>query len=159
MYICSKDTKLFRVLNFPQVKLRLQHDKGKTQVFDILRKTFVLLTPEEWVRQHVVHFLLNEKNFPAGLTEVEKQITLFNTVKRVDILVRDKTLKALLLVECKAVGVALTQKEVNQMSRYQITLKAPYSMLTNGLNHIVMKLVDEKVIFLQDLPSYKEMLE
>jgi hypothetical protein len=147
---------LFSPLNFPAVKLKLRKEKSQTQVFDFIRKKYVLLTPEEWVRQHVMHYLVEEKKFPIGLIEIEKQISLFNTNKRVDILVRDKTLSPLLLVECKAVDVALTQTEINQLARYQITLQAPYCMLTNGIKHVVMKLEDKKVTFLQELPVYHE---
>jgi len=147
---------LFSPLNFPAVKLRLREEKTQTQVFDVIRKRYILLTPEEWVRQHVIHFLAEEKKFPTGLIEIEKQISLFNTNKRVDILVRDKNLKPLLLIECKAADVILKQNEISQLTRYQITLQAPYCMLTNGLNHVVMKLEGEKVTFLQELPSYHE---
>ena len=147
---------MFTPLNFPAVKLRLREEKAQTHVFDVIRKKYILLTPEEWVRQHVIHFLVDEKKFPTGLIEIEKQIALFNTNKRVDILVRDKNLKPLLLVECKAADVALKQNEINQLARYQITLQAPYCMLTNGINHIVMKLEGEKVTFLPELPSYQE---
>jgi len=147
---------LFSPLNFPAVKLKLRKEKSQTQVFDFIRKKYVLLTPEEWVRQHVMHYLVEEKKFPIGLIEIEKQISLFNTNKRVDILVRDKTLSPLLLVECKAVDVALTQTEINQLARYQITLQAPYCMLTNGIKHVVMKLEEKKVTFLQELPVYHE---
>ena len=127
-------------------------------MFDSIRKTYVLLTPEEWVRQHVIHFLIEEKKYPAGLIEVEKQITLFNTTKRVDVLVRDKNLKPLLLIECKAAEVALKQNEVNQLARYQITLQAPYCVLTNGLNHVVMKLENGSVFFLEELPTYTDII-
>ncbi|HXU26164.1 MAG TPA: type I restriction enzyme HsdR N-terminal domain-containing protein [Bacteroidia bacterium] len=146
---------MFTPLNFPAVKLRLREEKTQTQVFDVVRKKYVLLTPEEWVRQHVIHFLIEEKEFPTGLIEIEKQISLFNTNKRVDILVRTTNLKPLLLVECKAADVALTQTEINQLARYQITLQAPYCMLTNGVNHVVMKLENEKTVFLKELPHYK----
>lgn len=149
---------MFKPLNFPQVKLRLRKEKSQSQVFDIIRKKYVLLTPEEWVRQHAIHFIIDEKKFPAGLIEIEKQITLFNTTKRVDILVRDKDLKPLLLIECKAVGIELTQTEINQLARYQITIKAPYCMLTNGMKHVVMKLKGDEVIFLKELPAYEEVI-
>ena len=154
MYFAFKDTKLFSPLNFPEFNFRLRKDKDQTQVFDVVRKKYVLLTPEEWVRQHVIWFLLQEKGFPAGLIEVEKQITLFNTTKRVDILVRNTTLDPLLLVECKAAEIPLQQKEINQLARYQIKLQAPYCMLSNGLNHVVLKLEGEKVEFLKELPAY-----
>lgn len=147
---------MFSPLNFPAVKLRLREEKNQTQVFDVIRKKHIVLTPEEWVRQHVIHFIIDEKKFPVGLIEVEKQITLFNTTKRVDVLVRNTNLHPLLLVECKAINVPLTQAEINQLARYQITLQAPYCMLTNGINHIVMKLEGETVTFLQELPVYTE---
>ena len=145
---------MFPPLNFPQVKLRLRKHENQTQVFDSIRKKFVLLTPEEWVRQHALHFILDEKQYPAGLIEVEKQITLFNTTKRVDILVRDKSLKPLLLIECKATGIELTQTEINQLARYQLTIQAPYCMLSNGIKHVVMKLESDKIEFLTELPVY-----
>ena len=158
IYFAFKDTKLFSPLNFLPVKLKLRNEKNQTQVFDIIRKTYILLTPEEWVRQHVIHFLVEEKKYPAGLIEVEKQITLFNTTKRVDILVRDKNLKPLLLIECKAAEVALKQNEINQLARYQITLHATYCMLTNGVNHVVMKLENNSVRFLAELPAYTDII-
>ncbi len=150
---------MFPLLNFPVVKLKLRDAKGQTQVFDSIRKSYVVLTPEEWVRQHAIHFIKEEKQFPAGLIEVEKQITLFNTIKRVDILVRDNTLKPLLLIECKAAEVELTQTEINQLARYQITLQAPYCMLTNGMKHVVMKLEGDTVTFLSELPAYREVIQ
>ena len=147
---------MFPPLNFPAVNLRIREAKGQTQVFDSIRKSYVALTPEEWVRQHVIHFLKLEKQYPAGLMDIEKQITLFNTTKRVDILVRDNTLKPLLLIECKATGIDLTQTEINQLARYQITIQAPYCMLTNGMKHVVMKLKGDEVTFLSELPAYEE---
>jgi hypothetical protein len=141
-------------LNLPKADLRIRTHEGKVQVFDNLRKLFVDLTPEEWVRQHVLHLLISEKNYPAGLIEVEKSIKLFNTEKRVDILVRTTQLEPFLLIECKAPEVKLTQTEINQLARYQITLKSPYCMLTNGLRHFVMQNANEKVSFLEELPIY-----
>ncbi|HEX7413700.1 MAG TPA: type I restriction enzyme HsdR N-terminal domain-containing protein [Bacteroidia bacterium] len=147
---------MFKPLNFLPVKLSLRKVKNQTFVFDFIRKKYVLLTPEEWVRQHALHFLTEEKKFPAGLIEVEKQIALFNTIKRVDILVRDARLNPLLLVECKATDVPLKQNEINQLARYQITLEAPYCMLTNGMKHVVMRLEGNKVAFLPELPLFTE---
>ena len=149
---------MFSQLNFPDFKLKLRKEKSQTFVFDIIRKTYVLLTREEWVRQHVIWFLIEEKKYPSGLIEVEKQITLFNTTKRVDILVRDKNLKPLLLIECKAEEVSLKQNEVNQLARYQLTLKAPYCMLTNGINQAIMKLEGDGLSFIEELPSYTDII-
>ncbi|MGZ3865515.1 MAG: type I restriction enzyme HsdR N-terminal domain-containing protein [Bacteroidia bacterium] len=145
-------------LNLPKADLRISNNKGVVQVFDVYRKLNVDLTPEEWVRQHVLHFLVAEKNYPQGLIEVEKSIKLFNTDKRVDILVRSSDLKPLLLVECKAPEVKLTQEELNQLGRYQITLNAPLCMLTNGLHHYVMLNSGGKLSFSGNLPSYKEII-
>ena len=149
---------MFPDLNFPKAELRLRSENNQPQVFDIIRKKLVVLTPEEWVRQHVLHFLVHEKDFPQGLIEVEKSIKLFNTDKRVDILVRTSQLKPLLLIECKEPGVKLGQEEVSQLARYQITLDAPYSFLTNGLQHFIMKHNDNKITYLENLPKYTEML-
>lgn len=144
---------MFTPLNFPVADLRVEHN----EVFDIIRKKFVHLTPEEWVRQHVIHFLLHHKKYPAGLMEVEKSIKLFNTDKRVDILVRTPQLAPLLLVECKAVGVAISQREAEQLARYQITLQAPLSFLTNGQQHIILQHSEGRVNSLQDLPIYSSL--
>ncbi len=153
---------MFPTLNLPAVDLRLQNRQGfknlddfnSLEVFDCIRKKYVTLTPEEWVRQHVIHFLISEKKYPKGLIEVEKSIKLFNTEKRVDILVRKPDLMPLLLVECKAPDIKLKQAEVNQLTRYQITLNAPYCMLTNGTQHFVIASGNGKTIFLKDLPNY-----
>lgn len=147
---------MFPALNLPKANLRTRTFENKLQVFDMIRKINVDLTPEEWVRQHIIHFLVYEKGYPSGLMEVEKNIKLFNTEKRVDILVRTTQLKPLLLIECKAQDVKLTETEINQLARYQITLQAPYCMLSNGLQHFVMHCKDEKVSFLKELPSYSE---
>jgi hypothetical protein len=149
---------LFEALNLPVAALRIRTLKNQQQVFDVIRKKYVMLSSEEWVRQHVIHFLLTEKDFPKGLMEVEKGINVFNTEKRVDILVRTNTLKPLLLVECKAPEVRLKQAEINQIARYQITLQAEYSLLTNGMKHLVMHNKNGKVVFLQELPGYRQLI-
>ncbi len=141
---------MFPPLNLPAADLRIEG----ANVFDIVRKKLVHLTPEEWVRQHVIHFLLHHKNYPGGLFEVEKSIKVFNTDKRVDILVRTTQLEPLLLVECKEPGVSLTQKEAEQLARYQITLNAPLSLLTNGQNHIVMQHREGTINYLKEVPVY-----
>ena len=145
---------MFSPLNFPPVKLRLRKTNLQQEVFDPVRKKFIVLTPEEWVRQHFIHFLIDVKGFPSGLMEIEKQIHLFQTKKRVDILIRDKDLKPLVLIECKASEVTLSQKDINQLLRYQISLGAPYCILSNGLHHLVMKLENGKTIFLDEIPEY-----
>jgi hypothetical protein len=141
---------MFVPLDLPPAVLRIE----RNEVFDIVRKKLVHLTPEEWVRQHIIHFLISHKSFPPGLIEVEKTIKVFNTTKRVDVLVRTPELKPLLLVECKAPGVPITQKEAEQLARYQITLQADLSFLTNGNQHIVMQHHGGHITYLPELPSY-----
>jgi len=148
---------MFPALNLPAANLRMRTHENQVQVFDMIRKIHVILTPEEWVRQHIIHFLVFEKGFPQGLIEVEKNIKLFSTDKRVDILVRTNGLKPLLLIECKAPQVKLKQTEANQLARYQITLQAPYCMLTSGMQHFVMQFTHEKITFLEELPDYNQM--
>ncbi len=148
---------MFPALNLPKADLRLRTHENQVQVFDMIRKIHVILTPEEWVRQHVIHFLIYEKGFPKGLIEVEKNIKLFNTEKRVDVLVRTSDLKPLLLIECKAPHIKLKQTEANQLARYQITLNSPYCMLTSGMQHFVMQFTEEKIAFLDELPDYDVM--
>lgn len=141
-------------LNLPAAQLRIERSARAAEVFDIIRKKKVALTPEEWVRQHVLHFLIHHKNYPAGLIEVEKSIRVFNTHKRVDVLVLDKHLRPFLLVECKAGAVAILQKEAEQLARYQITVGAPYSWLTNGQQHIVIRHQEGALEYLEELPAY-----
>lgn len=141
-------------LNLPPARLRIGRSARAAEVFDIIRKKNVALTPEEWVRQHVLHFLVHHKNYPAGLIEVEKSIRVFNTDKRVDVLVRNTDLQPFLLVECKAGMVDILQKEAEQLARYQITVGAPYSWLTNGQRHIVMRHRHGELEYLEELPAY-----
>jgi hypothetical protein len=143
-------------LNLPPVDLRMKEQGGQTFVFDRVRKIYVLLTPEEWVRQNLLGFLIDHKKFPEGLTEVEKSIRLFNTDKRVDILVRKKDLTPLLLVECKAPSVTLRQDQADQLARYQVALKAPYCMLSNGNQHVIMEFDGDGLRFVKNLPAYDQ---
>jgi len=141
-------------LNFPKYSFRFKSSENKLSVFDEIRKKFVLLTPEEWVRQHVVQFILQHKNYPKSLTNVEKVIKVNDLVKRYDVVVYNPAGSIFLLVECKAPGVVITQETFNQIARYNLVLKATYLMVTNGLNHYFCKMdfENERYVFLEDLP-------
>ena len=145
-----------RELNFPRYSFRLKNSENKVAVFDELRKKFVLLTPEEWVRQHVVQFLLQEKNFPKSLLNVEKQLKVHDLIKRYDVLAYRPNGSIHLVVECKAASVPITQDTFDQIARYNLALKATYLMVTNGLQHYFCQLdyEAEKYHFLQDLPEW-----
>lgn len=143
-------------LNFPNYTFRFKNSENKVAVFDRLRKKFVLLTPEEWVRQHVVAFLLQEKNFPKSLLNVEKQLKVHDLIKRYDILAYNPDGSIHLVVECKAASVPITQDTFDQIARYNLALKATYLMVTNGLEHYFCQLdyEAEKYNFLHDLPKW-----
>ena len=141
-------------LNFPKYTFRFKSSENKLAVFDEIRKKFILLTPEEWVRQNVVQFLLNEKKYPKSLTNVEKVIKVNDLTKRYDVVVYNSDGSIFLLVECKAPNIKITQETFNQIARYNLVLKAEHLMVTNGLKHYFCKMdfQNEKYVFLEDLP-------
>ena len=143
-------------LNFPRYSFRFKNSENKIAVFDVLRKKFVLLTPEEWVRQHVVQFLLTEKKMPQSLLNVEKQLRVNQMLKRYDLLVYNPDGSIHLVVECKAASVPITQETFDQIARYNLALNAKYLMVTNGLQHYYCQLdyEQEKYHFLHDLPEW-----
>ena len=147
---------LMHALNFPRYSFRFKNSENKIAVFDVLRKKFVLLTSEEWVRQHVVQYLLTEKKMPKSLLNVEKQLKVNQMLKRYDLLVYNPDGSIHLVVECKAASVPITQETFDQIARYNLALKAKYLMVTNGLQHFYcqMDYEQEKYHFLQDLPEW-----
>ncbi|MDX1326684.1 MAG: type I restriction enzyme HsdR N-terminal domain-containing protein [Arenibacter sp.] len=143
-------------LNFPTYSFRFKNRENKIYIFDVIRKKFVLLQPEEWVRQHVVHYLLNEKNYPLSHINVEKQLLVNNLKKRYDVVVFRPNGDILLLVECKAPQINISQDVFDQIARYNLQLNAKYLMVTNGQNHYYcqMDLEDELYTFLKTIPNY-----
>jgi len=141
-------------LNFPKYPFRFKSSENKLAVFDEIRKKFILLTPEEWVRQNVVKYLLNEKKYPKSLTNVEKVIKVNDLTKRYDVVVYNSDGSIFLLVECKAPNIKISQETFNQIARYNLALKAEHLMVTNGLNHYFCKMdfESQKYIFLEELP-------
>lgn len=126
-------------------------------IFDEIRKKFVVLTPEEWVRQHVVQYLLLEKKYPKSLINVEKLVKVNGLNKRYDIVVFQPNGEIFMLIECKAPEVAISQQTFDQIARYNLKLNAQYLMVTNGLNHYFcqMDFENEKYVFLKEAPEYK----
>lgn len=143
-------------LNFPSYNFRFKNSENKVSIFDDIRKKFILLTPEEWVRQHTVQFLIQEKNYPKSYLNVEKLIKINDVTKRYDIVVFQSDGAVFLLIECKAPEVKITQETFDQIARYNLTLKAKYLMVTNGLNHYFCQMNFEKehYIFLEELPNF-----
>ena len=144
-------------LNFPSCKFRFKNSENKIAIFDEIRKKFIFLTPEEWVRQHVVHFLLNQKNYPKSLINVEKQLKINGLIKRYDIVIYNPDGSINILVECKAPSIKISQETFDQIARYNHTLNAGFLMVTNGLNHYFcqMDFELEKYTFLEDIPNYQ----
>ena len=143
-------------LNLPKVALKTKSVEGTIQVFDVIRKKYFVLTPEEWVRQHFIHYLNNEKNYPMGLMGVEKMVK-YNALKtRADIVLYTTEGKAKMIVECKAPNVKITQDTFNQIAKYNSQLKVKYLIVTNGMNHYCCKMDYEnsEIKFLEEIPTY-----
>jgi hypothetical protein len=122
-------------LNFPTFQFRFKNTENKQYIFDIIRKKFVLLTPEEWVRQNTIHFLIYSLNYPKSYINVEKQLKINNLIKRYDIVVFLPNGDLFLLVECKAPEIIISQKTFDQIAQYNFVLNAKNLMITNGLHH------------------------
>jgi hypothetical protein len=144
-------------LNLPTYPFKVKSSENKTLIFDKIRKKYMVLTPEEWVRQHFVHFLIEEKKYPTSLIALEKELTINNRKKRTDILIFNTDGIPDIIVECKAPKVKITQETFDQIARYNLALNAKYLIVTNGLEHYFcqMDFENENYIFLKDIPSYQ----
>jgi predicted type IV restriction endonuclease len=145
-------------LNFPSYTFRFKNSENKVAIFDEIRKKFVVLTPEEWVRQHVVQYLLLEKKYPKSLINVEKLVKVNGLNKRYDIVVFQPNGEIFLLIECKAPEVPISQQTFDQIARYNLQLNAQFLMVTNGLNHYFcqMDFENEKYVFLKEAPDFRK---
>ncbi|WP_445756136.1 type I restriction enzyme HsdR N-terminal domain-containing protein [Polaribacter sp.] len=143
-------------LNLPTYSFKLKSKENKTLIFDKFRKKYVLLTPEEWVRQHVASFLLEEKKYPVSLISIEKQFLVNNLKKRTDIIIFNASGNPEIMVECKAPTVKITQETFDQIARYNLKIKANYLFVTNGLDHFYCQIdfENETYIFLKEIPKY-----
>lgn len=123
-------------LNFPPAELRRrQSETGKPQLWDPIRKIWTADQPEEQVRQRLIRFLIDERGFPAGRMSVERQIKLNGLAKRYDLVVFDRQLRPLVLAECKAPTEKIAQRTFRQIARYNLTMRVPFLIVTNGLRH------------------------
>ena len=146
-------------LNIPPFDIKIQQRDGKSFIFDPLRKKYIALTPEEWVRQHFVHFLTDFKGYPKGLLANEVQLNLNGTKKRCDTVLYNKDLSARMIVEYKAPHVEITQAVFDQITRYNMVLKVEYLIVSNGLRHYCCR-IDYNTMqctFLPDIPAYTEL--
>lgn len=136
-------------LNLPAIAPQLTRDGDQVFVFDLLRKKNILLTPEEWVRQHWISFLLFGQGFPKGLITSERGLTYNGLQKRTDLLVFDREGLPYFLIECKAPEVEINQKVLSQAITYNQTLKCPFIGLSNGKKHVFMGYVEAEGKYLQ----------
>jgi predicted type IV restriction endonuclease len=144
-------------LNLPAFEYKLKKEAGKHYILDLIRRKYVALTPEEWVRQHFVHHLINDLKYPKSLFKVESGLKFNNLQKRSDILIHNREGKAWMLVECKSPDIKLTQKAFNQIAVYNMTIGAQYLAVTNGMAHFCCKARTAQVEaeFLPDFPPFE----
>ena len=148
-------------LNLPKYETKICERDGKLQIFDPLRKYHVALTPEEWVRQHFVNFLIESRGFPAALMANEVAITVNGMKRRCDTVVYDKQLQPRVIVEYKAPTVKITKEVFAQISRYNLTLKVDYLIVSNGLQHFCCRMdyPNNSYTFLQEIPEYTKIVQ
>ena len=143
-------------LSFPNYEFRIKNKHNKKYIFDQIRKKFVLLTSEEWVRQNCIMFLINDKKIPKGLINVEKKIKINNLTKRYDIIVYKSNGSVFLLVECKSPDIIINQKTFNQIAIYNYEVVSDFLMVTNGIQNYYCSIdySNQCYKFVKDFPKY-----
>lgn len=147
-------------LNLPNFEIKLKGTKEKPFIWDILRCKYVAVTPEEWVRQHFVHFLVEHKNYPSTLLANEIKLGVGDKTLRADTVLYSRQLTPRMIIEYKAPHIPITQKVFDQISIYNMLLHVDYLVVSNGLQHYICKMDydGKKYLFLEDIPDYKEIL-
>lgn len=140
-------------IEYPAYNHKIKQEEGRDFIFDSFRKKWVVLTPEEWVRQNFLAFLVQVKNYAPSLIAVEKEIVLGELKKRFDIVVFDKQAAPFMLIECKEMGVELTQQVLDQALRYNITMQVPYVVITNGTSCMAFNCTSNQFSELKEFPS------
>jgi type I site-specific restriction endonuclease len=146
------------VLNLPQYSFRIREKLEKKLIFDNFRRRWVALTPEEWVRQNFVRYLTEEKHFPASLVAIERSLKINHRDFRTDIVLFSKTGNPLVVVECKAPEVKISQLVFDQIARYNLDLRVSYLIVTNGLSHYCCRFDQQQLsyTFLAEIPDYNK---
>lgn len=147
-------------LNLPPFSARIERREGKLYIWDILRQRAVRLTPEEWVRQHMIHYLIEGLGYPTELLMNEVALQVGETRKRVDSILYDRQLKPLMLLEYKAPEVPLGERVLQQALRYNMALRVPYLVLSNGLQHVAYRIDYQTQTFrtLNVIPAYSDLI-
>ena len=151
---------MFEPLNLPPYAFKIKEEAGKYMIYDEVRKKYLVLSPEEWVRQHFVQYLVRHKNYSMSLISLEQGMKLNELQKRTDILIYDTSGSPIMLVECKASSVKINQDVFDQAARYNIKHKVKYLVVSNGLEHFCCKLDYESssTSFLNDIPSADQII-
>lgn len=146
-------------LNLPKYGIKIANENGHLTIFDVLRRKYVALTPEEWVRQHFVHYLIGHKGYPQTLMANEIQLAIGNKKLRCDSVLYDRSLKPRMIIEYKAPTVNITQKVFDQITVYNMLLHVDYLVVSNGIKHYCcqMDYDNQKYLFLEDIPEYKNL--
>ena len=146
-------------LNLPKYELKIRKEGNATKIFDVLRNKFVALTPEEWVRQHFMHFLAEHKSYPAGLMANEVELRVGEKRLRCDSIIYNKEAQPIMIIEYKAPTIQLTQHVFDQITAYNMLLHVDYLIVSNGLQHICCRMDYEKhtYTFLPEIPEYTEL--
>jgi len=142
-------------IEFPKGQIKVQQRQNINEVFDTVRKKWLLLTPEEWVRQNIIQYLLITKNYPPALIAIEKEIKLGELRKRCDIVVYDRNMLPWMFIECKEMNVALSEKTLEQILRYHISLPAEFLIITNGSYSFGFEKKDQEFIEINNFPEFK----
>ena len=145
-------------LNLPSYPFKIKSENGRKQIFDEIREKYVALTPEEWVRQNFVKYLVHEKNYPKGLITIEASLSYNTLIKRSDIVAHNRLGQPTLIVECKAPEIKLSQETFDQAAMYNLILKVGHIIITNGLSHYCCTINNEKSTFefISEIPNYKK---
>lgn len=137
-------------LKYPPFDVQIKNNNGQTFIFDVIRKKWLILTPEEWVRQHLLNYLVKEKKYPAAMIAIEKEIVLNDLKKRFDVVVYNRQMTPFILIECKAPYISMNLPVVEQVLRYNLKMRSEFVMITNGMSDFIFDKNNKRV----DLPDY-----
>ncbi len=145
-----------QTLNLPPYPFKIKQEGSFTHIFDPFRKKYLVLSPEEWVRQHFLQYLVREKKFPVSLISIERGLKYNQLQKRADILIYNTLGAPHLLVECKAPAIKITQEAFDQVARYNMVFKVRYLVVTNGMHHFCceMDYTTNSYVYLKEIPFY-----
>jgi type I site-specific restriction endonuclease len=146
-------------LSFPNYSFRLRNEGSIVEIFDEIRKKWIALTPEEWVRQHLVKFLVEDRKFPAALISIERLVKVNGLPQRTDVVVYDRNGRSLVVCECKAPEIPINQSVFDQAARYNASIRAPYLLISNGMGHYFCKIdhMESAFVFLKEIPTFSDL--